>query len=81
MDVVYAITTSSVQTATGGQVAVRAGTHWPVNDPVVLSHPNLFSADARYGLSFSTRPAALDEPPVEQVTAGPGETRGRVRRG
>lgn len=82
MDVVYATGTSSVMTPNGGQVVVRAGSHWPADDPVVLAQPSLFSADPRYGMSFSSRPASFDdEAPVETVTAGPGEKRSTVRRG
>lgn len=81
MDIVYATGTTSVGTPDGGRVTVRGGEHWPADDPVVVANPGLFSADPRYGLAYSKRPAALDEPPVEQVTAGPGEKRGAVRRG
>jgi hypothetical protein len=81
MEIVYAVTTASVQMPSGQQVPVRAGGHWPADDPLVLAHPGLFSADPRYGLTYSSRPPSMDEPPVEQATAGPGETRGRVRRG
>jgi hypothetical protein len=81
MDVVFATSTSVVTTPDGGRHTVQGGQHWPANDPVVLASPGLFSTDCRYGLSFSAAPAEMSEPPVEQVTAGPGETRGRVRRG
>ena len=81
MKTVFATTTASVTTPGGSQVLVRTGTHWLDDDPVVREHPELFSDDPRYGVSYSVRPASFDEPPVEQVTAGPGEQRGRVRRG
>lgn len=82
MDVVYATGTTSVGTPDGARVIVRGGEHWPADDPVVIANPGLFSADPRYGLAFSRPPAGLnDDAPVEQVTAGPGEVRGRVRRG
>jgi hypothetical protein len=81
MQVVYAKTTSSVGTSDGGQFIVRGGEHWPADDPIVLAHPSLFSADPRFGLSYSARPAEMAEAPVEQVTAGPGEKRAAVRRG
>jgi len=81
MDVVYATGTTSVHTPDGARVTTRIGEHWPADDPVVVANPGLFSTDPRYGLAYSSRPASLDEPPVEQVTAGPGEKRGTVRRG
>jgi hypothetical protein len=79
MEIVYATTTSMVVTPGGGQVRVDKGTHWPATDPVVVAHPSLFSADARYGLNFSTEPEGYGAP-VEQATAAPGERR-NVRRG
>jgi hypothetical protein len=81
MDVVYARSTAVVTTPDGGRHTVQGGQHWPASDPVVAANPGLFSPDARYGVSFSVAPAELSEPPVEQVTAGPGEKRGAVRRG
>ena len=81
MQVVFATSTTQVTTADGGRHLVQGGTHWDVNDPVVKAMPLLFSADPRYGLSFSVAPAELSEPPVEQVTGRPGEKRGAVRRG
>lgn len=82
MDVVYATYNAQVVTADGGRHSVRGGQHWPVTDPVVDAAPDgLFSPDARYGVSFSTPPQELSEPPAEQATAAPGEKRGAVRRG
>jgi len=75
MDIVYATANSSVATPEGGQVLVRAGSHWPANDPVVLAQPSLFSTDARHGLNFSSPPEP--DPVVEQATAAPGERRAR----
>lgn len=81
MDVVYATYTAQVVTADGGRHTVHGGQHWAAADPVVAAAPaGLFSPDARYGVSFSTPPAELSEPPVEQATAAPGEKR-NVRRG
>lgn len=70
MRVVYA-----TQTAVIGYTRVSKGTHWPADDPVVLEHPDLFSDDPRYGLSFSQAPPEMAEAPVEQATAAPGERR------
>lgn len=81
MNIVYATATTSVGTGDGGQVLVRGGEHWPADDPVVLANPSLFNPDPRYGLSYSTPPASLDEPPVETATARPGEKRAAVNRG
>lgn len=77
MDVVYPVTDASLPSANGGQHIVRRGQHWPVEDAVVKEHPEMFSSDPRYGLSFSTPPASMSEPPVEQATAAPGERRAR----
>jgi hypothetical protein len=80
MDIVYATANAVVGLPGGGQARVRAGSHWPASDPVVLAQPSLFSTDARYGLNFSTppaEPAVRQEMPVEQATAAPGERRNR----
>lgn len=79
MDVVYATGTSVVTTPDGGRHTVQGGQHWPADDPVVRANPSLFSADPRYGVSFSVVPAELSEPPVEQATAAPGEKRNARR--
>jgi hypothetical protein len=81
MNVVFAVSTASVATQTRGQVLVRMGSHWPADDPLVLAHPGLFTADPQPGLSYSERPAELDDAPVESATAAPGEKRAAVRRG
>jgi hypothetical protein len=80
MEVVYATYTAQVVTPDGGRHTVHGGQHWHPRHPVVLAAPEgLFSPDARYGLSGGV-PPELDEPPVEQATAGPGEKRA-TRRG
>lgn len=79
MDVVYAKGTAVVMTPDGGRHTVQGGQHWPADDPVVRANPTLFSADPRYGVSFSTPPRELAEPPVEQATAAPGEKRATRR--
>lgn len=75
MKIVYATGTRHV----GPTGVVRKGSHWPADDPIVLAHPDLFSDDPRYGLSYSVTPEGFDdpapEPPVEQATAAPGEKR------
>ena len=80
MDVVFAKYAAQVMTPDGGRWNVQGGQHWPADDPVVQAAPEVFTRDARYGVSFSAAPAELAEPPVEQATAGPGEKR-NVRRG
>ena len=80
MDVVYAKYSAQVGTPDGGRWNVQGGQHWPADDPVVKANPEMFSPDARFGVSFSAAPAELSEAPVEQATAGPGEKR-NVRRG
>lgn len=74
MEVVYATATQHV-----GSGLVRKGTHWPADDPIVKAHPDLFSTDPRYGLSYSEQPEGWDAP-VEQATKAPGEKR-QTRRG
>jgi hypothetical protein len=78
VDVVYATGTARLALPDGGGGIVRKGTHWPADDPVVTAHPELFSADPRYGLEFSQEPAGYRENmpgQVEQATAAPGERR------
>lgn len=77
MKVVFAVATVSVTMPGGFPMGVRQGTHWRADDPLVLSHPDLFSEDPRYGMSYSQ---AQVEEPVEQMTAAPGERRS-TRRG
>jgi hypothetical protein len=80
MNVVYAKYSTQVVTPDGARWSVQGGQHWPADDPVVRAAQDVFSADARYGVSFSAAPAELADPPVEQATAAPGEKR-NVRRG
>lgn len=78
MKVVYAMTTAPVTMPSGARGVVQGGSHWPADDPVVQSHPQLFSEDARYGMHYSVEPEGYGEPPggpVEQATAAPGERR------
>jgi len=79
IEVVYAKADFPVGDPNGGQQRVWKGSHWPADDPVVLQFPDRFTADPRYGLNYSREPAGYDDPPVEQVTAAPGEKR-NVRR-
>ena len=81
MDVVFATGTTQVGTPDGGRHLVTAGSHWAASDPVVAAAPpGTFSADPRYGMSYSVPPAEMAEAPVEAATAAPGERR-NVRRG
>lgn len=79
MQVKYATGNAVVPREEGGNVQVRKGSHWPADDPIVLSQPSLFSDDPRYGMNYSVKPAGFDEPPVEQATAAPGEKRNTRR--
>lgn len=90
MDVVYATANAAVALEDGSTHMVRGGTHWHADDPVVKAQPSMFSADPRYGLSYSSAPPELFIPPDEPIpersgdiaetaTATPGETRS-VRR-
>jgi len=83
VDIVYATTTAQVSNG----LTIHKGQHWPADDPVVRDHPDLFSTDPRFGLTFSPNmpPREMayapgehipdDEVPVEQATANPGERR------
>jgi hypothetical protein len=62
-------------TFTSGPYMVRAGTHWPAEDPVVKAHPDAFSEDPRYGLFYSVEPPVNDD-----LTEEPRQKRAYVRR-
>ena len=79
MDIVYPVNDATLTLANGAQATVRRGQHWSAADPVVREKPDAFTTDPRYGLAFSTPPAEMADPPVEQATAAPGERR-NVRR-
>jgi len=83
MDAVYVKVDSAVVTlADGTPWTLMKGQHYPASDPVVRENPGMFSADPRYGVTWTgPPPPEMAEPPVEQATAGPGERRGAVRRG
>jgi hypothetical protein len=82
MQVVYVKVDSAVVTLPDGTPwTLVKGQHYPADDPVVKAEPGMFSADPRYGVTWTgTPPAEMAEPPVEQATAAPGEKRA-VRRG
>lgn len=77
--VVFAKDTASFPMPHGGHLTVRKGSHWSADDPIVEQHPDLFTTDARYGLSYTVPPPELAEAPVEQATAVPGERRNTRR--
>lgn len=52
MKVVYA-----TSTFTWSSFLIRAGSHWPADDPVVKANPGSFSDDPRWGLAYSVEPA------------------------
>jgi hypothetical protein len=76
MRVVFATETTSVAMPGGYPLGVQKGSHWAADDPLVQEHPDLFSDDPRYGMSYSQ---PQREESVEQATAGPGEQRHTVR--
>lgn len=83
MDVVYPTTEAVLPMPDGTSYTVRRGQHWHATDDVVTAHPEAFSSDPRFGLSFSTPPAEMAYAPgetVEMATDNPGEVR-EVRRG
>ena len=67
MKVVYATASAVI-----GDAMVRMGTHWPANDPLVLSNPSFFSEDPKYGLVFTREPALN-----EQITDSESEPRAK----
>jgi len=75
--VVFATETVSVMMPGGYPALVQKGSHWRADDPLVLSHPDLFSEDPRYGMSYSQ--PQPEDPPIEQMTADPGERRAVAR--
>jgi hypothetical protein len=71
--VVYATATTVVTMPGGWPLGVHLGTHWRADDPLVVDHPDLFTEDPKYGMSYSAPPPP--EPRIEQTTAAPGERR------
>lgn len=68
--VVYARATMSLMTEDGANVPVRMGSHWPAEDPLVLAHPDQFSGDPRFGMSWTgTPPAYMSLPPDAPLPA------------
>ena len=68
---VVATSTCVTATADGQRVRLTAGVVWSADDPIVLSHPELFRA-----LDDGARPRRK----VEQATAAPGEVRRQTGR-
>lgn len=58
MQIVFATTTATVTVGPGNHTTILVGEHWPASDPIVRDHPDLFTADPRYGLRVS---GPLDE--------------------
>ena len=83
MDVVFVKVDSAAGTLPDGTpYALAKGQHYPADDPVVRTYPDLFTRDPRYGLQWTgTPPPEMADPPVEQATSAPGERRAAVRRG
>jgi hypothetical protein len=77
--VVYARSSVVLPLPAGYPIRILIGSHWRADDPVVRDHPDLFSEDPRTGLSQSAALPDVEDAPVEQATAGPGERRA-VRR-
>lgn len=76
--VVYAMSRALITTPGGRNVLVPKGSHWPANDPLVLSRPAMFSDDPRWGMQYTVEPEGYGEPvgpSVETATAAPGEKR------
>ena len=75
--VVYAMARRLIHTPSGSSAIVPKGSHWPVGDPVVTAHPDLFSPDPRWGLSYTQEPDGFHDPlgaTVESALANTGET-------
>lgn len=77
MKIKYA-TTTCVVPFQGLRVTLTAGEAWDAEDPLVRSHPTLFSDQPT--AVRGTGPSGVTERPVEQATAAPGEKRA-TRRG
>jgi hypothetical protein len=77
MKIKYA-TATCVVPFQGLRVTLTAGEAWDGDDPLVRSHPALFT-DAP-AVVRGTGASGVTERPVEQATAAPGEKRG-TRRG
>lgn len=71
MNVVYAVSTTSVGIPHGGTVDLTEGEAWDADDPLVKAKPYFFSKTPTR--IKTTRGWAL----VEQATAAPGEKRNR----
>jgi hypothetical protein len=79
--ILFSCVNAALPMPSGESVFVPLGSHWPAEDAVVKQHPNAFTSDPRFGLSFTGAPPAYmqlppDQPlPVEDATARPGERR------
>ena len=66
MKVVYATASAVI-----GSAMVRMGTHWPADDPLVLSNPDFFSEDPKFGLVYTREPGlnqqVVEEPRVKRA--------------
>ena len=69
--VVYAVETASVALTTGDIFTIHRGQKYSTDLQVVRERPGFFSDDPQTG---------MEDAPVEQATAAPGERR-NVRRG
>jgi len=62
----------------GYPVTVQGGSHWLADDPLVKAHPDLFTADCRYGLAWSgDPPECLSIPPGEDDPVMTAKARAR----
>ena len=71
MSIVYAVDTASIALTTGGTFTVHRGQKYDTSLQVVCEQPGFFSDDPQTG---------MEDAPVEQATAAPGERR-TARRG
>lgn len=56
----------------GYPYVVRAGAHYLADDPIVVTRPDLFTQDCRYGLTYSGEaPECLTVPPEYDISSGP----------
>lgn len=88
-NIVVAVTSATVFLGTQ-RCHVQQGSAWAADSPLVVAHPDMFSADPARALGLDLEPAGpskskrLDDAPVEQKTAAPGEksnVRNLARRG
>lgn len=68
-NIVYVLADLFTSNGQGGQIQLREGEPWAVDDPLVKSRPELFTDSPRLRRT-------VEAPVIETTTAAPGERRG-----